>query len=268
MTNLHYIEDESIGGIEREYGEVERKANVGDYVIHNFKDGGGRFFTDNKLYEVICEDSNGEITLVDDDGFEHILSYHYYKTLEPTDIVRIDNVRYRLVDRRAEVGEKVIVSDKAKNYDGDYANGDIFEARNVDGQTADIIDIVGEIDGLYHYEYCVLDPVEAESMSELLTVDETQASPQVIDMLAHIAKELAKINRRLDTAEEHIGDTQRNVETFAQQTEANTEAIKKLESTSDLESGRVRKLDFEKDVLMADIGSLNKRLEAFINDAR
>lgn len=236
--NKHYIADESLGGIEREYVEVERKANVGDYVIglsyaHDLTYGGYYKIvglTDSK----IREDYGRQF--LDNTGHKRAFwGKEKYETLKPTDIVRIDGVRYRLVERNAVFGEKIIVSDKTENYDGDYENGDIFEARNVREQTAGILDNVGERDSLYHREYRVLEPVDVEEPIEPITVDETQASPQVIDMLAHIAKELAKINRRLDTAEEHIGDTQRNVETFAaraeetrSQTETNTEAIKAL----------------------------------------
>lgn len=257
MTNLHYIADESLGGIEREYVEVDRKADVGDYVVHE----------SSGIYGIF-ERTDGIFAFVNYDGSYNGRDAWYLSktvTVEPTDIVRIDNARYRLVDRHAEVGEKVIYMYKGKS------DGVVTEVLGLGVGMIDV-DYLDEEDGsqifgINHGSYRVLEPVEAEPIDPL-TVDETQASPQVIDMFAHIAKELAKINRRLDKAEEHIGDMQRNVETFAQQTEINTEAIRKLASASDIESDRVRKIDFDKDMLMRDIGSLNKRLEAFINDAR
>lgn len=273
----HYIVDESLGGIEREYVEVERKADVGDYVVHESAGIHGIF-----------EHTDGIFAFIKFDGSYSGRDAWYLSktvTVQPTDIVRIGKLvdaetslcvheRYCLVERPAEVGEKVLITSVDNDEIEGYKIGDIFEAITVFDVTIRIVDTEGERNHVRHHEYRVLEPVEAHPI-EPLTVDETQASPQVIDMLAHIAKELAKINRRLDRAEEHIGDAQRNVETFAaraeetrSQTETNTEAIRKLESASDVESGRVRKLDFDKDMLMRDIGSLNKRLEAFINDAK
>lgn len=177
MTNKnarHYIADESIGGTEREYVEVERKADVGDLIYSR-----DMYFTVRDSLE------EGIITR------ETFMRRHDdYLVLEPTDIVRIDGERYRLVRRHAEVGEDVLITDSECDY-GVYGNGDVLES---------------------------LGPVE----SDPLTVDETQASPEVIEMLANLA-------RRVTQLEEQLRDTQRNVETFAQQTESNSEDIRLLD---------------------------------------
>lgn len=200
----HYIADESIGGIEREYVEVERKADVGDYIISKIS----WAFTENKPYEVVSDDRNGEIVVVDDDNDEHVLSYGNYKKLEPTDIVRIekDGVGEKVLDLYFDEG--VFIREVVEP---EYASEKVwytFETEHGEDTAPIGID-----------EYCVLEPIENES--EPLTVDETQASPEVVELLANLA-------RRVTQLEEQLRDTQRNVETFAQQTESNSEDIRLL----------------------------------------
>jgi DNA repair ATPase RecN len=64
-----------------------------------------------------------------------------------------------------------------------------------------------------------------ENRHEEVFVDERQASTQVIDMLANLA-------RRVTSLERQLAATQRNLETFAEQTEDNSEDIRELDSRS------------------------------------
>ncbi|MEK4970689.1 hypothetical protein MKX29_24095 [Cytobacillus sp. FSL R7-0696] len=206
----HYIADESIGGIEREYVEVERKADVGDYVVHGSAG----------IYGIF-ERTDGIFAFVNYDGSYNGRDAWYLSktvTVEPTDIVRIDGERYRLVNRQAEVGEKVLIIGIHGEHEGDTG---VVEYSHNDGSISiNAGDGFGYFPYVYEEEYLVLEslkPVEAEP----LTVDETQASPQVIDMLANLA-------RRVTQLEEQLRDTQRNVETFAQLAESNSEDIRLL----------------------------------------
>ncbi|QVY62970.1 hypothetical protein [Cytobacillus gottheilii] len=222
LTAKHYIADESIGGIEREYVETNNLAYIDDLVVTEFPN----CFTQGKVYEAIYVEDNGEVTLIDDEGDEHILSFGNYKTLEPTNIVRIDGARYRLVERKAEVGEKILIRNANFTF-GDYANGDVLNVVESDDDSVTVEDY-GKVKDkvctyITHREYNVLEPIEAASANDdLPTVDATQASPQVIDMLANLA-------RRVTSLESQLSDTQRNVETFAQQTESNTKDIAYLD---------------------------------------
>src|SRR5690606_25035403 len=99
MTKIHVLADESLGGINREYDEVDRKADVGDRVIGKF----GHYHVVTNVLR------NGEVCMDDAVG---MYSENYYRTLEPTDFVHIDNKRYKLVDRKADVGERIIVTSK------------------------------------------------------------------------------------------------------------------------------------------------------------
>ncbi|MDQ0270753.1 hypothetical protein [Cytobacillus purgationiresistens] len=242
MTNKHYIADESLGGIEREFVEVERNADVGDYVIiisnemnHPFEIGEITQVTE------IVEDG-----IVDAGGW-YISDEVYidYKTLEPTDIVRIDTLvdadtslhavgRYRLVDRKAEIGEKVL----------DLSDGEVLEIVGTHHYRNNVVYYsttdAGEVP-IKTKEYSVLQLVEAESTSEPITVDATQASPQVLELLGNLA-------RRVTQLETQLRDTQRNVETFAQQTEINTEAIRSLSDRTQKKSNG-KTLRFEQEGL-------------------
>jgi hypothetical protein len=124
----------------------------------------------------------------------------------------IDGVTYVEVKRKAEVGEKVLIID---NTSSGFKEGHIgtvtsfvfnYEAVVLDGKYAH-----------FHEDYYVL--VET---GEEATVDQTQASPAVIDMLANLA-------RRVTQLESQLRATQRNLETFAEQTESNTQDIAQLD---------------------------------------
>lgn len=210
-NNLHYIADESIGGIEREYVEVERKADVGDYVL-------GKTGTIRKVTKMSYDPVGVAVeSITTGDSFGYF-THDFYVVLEPTDIVRIEKdgvgERYCLVDRHAEVGEKVII---VYHDPLELSVGSIHTVSEI---ITDGYRLGGDFIDVRYDDYRVLEPVEAEP-SDVLTVDETQASPQVIDMLANLA-------RRVTQLEAQLSDTQRNVETFAQQTESNSEDIRLL----------------------------------------
>ncbi len=112
-TKIHVLADEKLGGIKREYIEVGRKAEVGERIIiveadcqSEYRNGDrafvSRFVKDDSKFGHYAESilANGQsIALYDRE----------YHVLEPTDIVHIGGQRYEMVDRKAEVGEKIIV---------------------------------------------------------------------------------------------------------------------------------------------------------------
>ncbi|KAA6472194.1 hypothetical protein [Bacillus swezeyi] len=145
---IHVLADESLGGIKREYVEVDRKAKVGDCVYY------GK--TDNVFTVVKSLDSGilmGEHSYWAANGTYHVL--------EPTNIVHIDGERYEMVDRKAEVGEKVIYMNKGKS------DGKVTEVTDVGAGMVDVIeyeDTDGEITcGFAHGKYRVLVPLPKEN---------------------------------------------------------------------------------------------------------
>lgn len=128
----------------------------------------------------------------------------------------IDGVTYVEVDRKAEVGEKVYISKVPSDYE-------TFEKVFTVSKYDDDGDLLFEETSNYftrHGDYVVLEPLE--------TVDESEASPQVIDMLANLARRLTTAERRVTSLETQLRATQRNLETFAEQTESNSEDIRTL----------------------------------------
>ncbi|CAM3635831.1 hypothetical protein [Mesobacillus zeae] len=187
MTKTHLIADESLGGVLREYIEVYRKAKVGDYAVQTSRWMGNR----GNIAEItrVCDDGSG-VTLGG-----HPLTHGEYLTLEPTDIVHVwitvgdlkGLVRYRLVDRKAEVGEKVLV----------YGHG----ASYVDGvrtvkRTAQDGHIFFDRGGRRSGGYYVLIPVNSEP---------AEPTPDIHDILANLAA-------RVHDLESQLRDTQGNVE--------------------------------------------------------
>ncbi|MDH5159847.1 hypothetical protein [Heyndrickxia oleronia] len=239
MSIVHLIKDESLGGIEREYVEVDRKAEVGELVTPKLCRY-GRSFTEGKAYAVKDDVDSlawkpGEICVTDDEGDTHYLSMEHYRVLEPTDIVHIDGAKNRLVDRKAEVGEKVLIVN-AKDICGKYENGSIITAERsscIGVESDTVADNDSNPEGFIRYtEYRVLEPVA----DEVVEVDETQASPEVLDLLANLARrvteierilktptpfatqaEITGVNKWLDSVEQQLHDTQGNVERLAEE---------------------------------------------------
>lgn len=120
---------------------------------------------------------------------------------KPTDIVRIGGNRYRMVDRKAEVGEKVLA----------IYTGEVLSVKRVYSELVRV-DEQEEVSGetrIYHKNYHVLEPVADDNP----TVDGRHASPEVVDLLANLA-------RRVTSLEQQLRDTQGNVEKLAEELES------------------------------------------------
>lgn len=209
---IHVIKDENLGGVLREFVEVDRKAEVGEFVIRK---GVVRKVTQRGTHPETVE-FEGYYTKGCDD---EVIGWFdgTYKTLEPTDIVHIDDPsgnskRYRMVDREAEVGERIIIIDAdIVDYLSNYKNGDVFVVREhsrkyrggVEAVSPNVLD--DKIDVIMPYEYRVLEPVHGE-----------ETSPTVHEMLANLSEQIVKLNRRIDRLadanEQAIATVARDVE--------------------------------------------------------
>lgn len=116
--------DESLGGVMREYIEVKRKALVGE-LVKVTEVASGIFYKVGAIGKVRQVNDNmiradGEIdAFVGHTGSDK----NRYAVLEPSDIIHLDNERFRMVDRKAAVGERVIVTDLVK---GEGSCGGVF----------------------------------------------------------------------------------------------------------------------------------------------
>jgi hypothetical protein len=224
---VHVIKDENLGGVLREFVEVDRAANVGDkiVIVNPRRCQFGASYTQGTIMTVenVYEDGNvycGKFDLIDKDE---------YQTIEPTSIVHIDGVRYRMVGRNAKVGERIIIIDAdiayyladIAYYLSNYKNGDVFAVFDIDydGRVTEVKPNVfdDKINVILPYEYCVLEPVhECDQCGKALgdnactnskggsycsakcaKADE-ETSPTVHEMLANLSEQIVKLNRRID----------------------------------------------------------------------
>jgi hypothetical protein len=114
----------------------------------------------------------------------------------------IDGVTYVEVERRANVGEKII--DK------------------IDGEIATVLGIMGYPSGKGRHGVEIRKNGEWVPDSEYHVLEPLKGTPDITDLLANLA-------RRVASLEQQLRDTQRNLETFAEQTESNTQDIVMLD---------------------------------------
>ncbi|UZD76221.1 hypothetical protein [Bacillus siamensis] len=160
-AKIHVLADETLGGIKREYVEVDRKAEVGERII---------------IIEADCQSEyrNGDMAFVsrfvkDDSRFGYyaesilangrsIASYdREYHVLEPTDIFHIDGERYEMMEREGEVGEKIIIVRPDGVIGDDYDTGRVgtVKSRHSAGDVS--VETIGLVFG---DEYRVLVPLD------------------------------------------------------------------------------------------------------------
>jgi len=202
-------------GVSREYHQVERKAKAGDYIVftHDNLD-----ITANRPYKVEYASSE-DVEFIDDDNEERI--WHSpsadYNVFMPTDFVHIDGERYRMVDRKAKVGDKVIIV-KADRTFGKYENGSVIFVEDVD-ELGIYNDSVKKADlnneGLIaHREYHVLEPVER--------VDPVLSTS---DLIANLAKRVVELEQRLSDINADVSEVNERIDRLAYTCEQSTISI-------------------------------------------
>ncbi|MED2978816.1 hypothetical protein P4284_19195, partial [Bacillus swezeyi] len=197
---IHVLADESLGGIKREYVEVDRKAKRGEKIV----------VVDKRYPDDIYK--NGDIFTVDREvplGSDYVecgeaksdmncgglIYLGEYNVLEPTNIVHIDGTeRYEMVDRKAEVDEKIVI---IAPDDGLAVDGDL-------GKVATVTEVFSEEDidaspmgWVKRSEYRVLIPVESSE-------EEPQPSDP-IDVIANLATRVAELERENKRIKDELG---------------------------------------------------------------
>jgi hypothetical protein len=211
-NKTHLIADKSIGGVQREFIEVDRKAEVGDYVW------------------LVNEEAVIEVTEFGVDLANRQIISGDTKALEPTDFVHIDGTRYQLAERKAGEGEKVLIVNAEGSCDM-YSNGDVIEAEKVDNFGIYNISVVfadiGSEGGynsegyIYNEEYRVLVPADSEP---------AEPTPDIYSLLANAALKITSLERIVgelvrskSSIESQLSLTQNNVERLAQELEREKE---------------------------------------------
>lgn len=190
-SNITVLKDESLGGIVREYREVATKAGVGDRIKATGENPG--FFTDGEIGTVYRLDTDGDAWATFANGVKACVGKPDvetgYLTLEPTDIVRINGERLRMVDRKAAVGERVIVTGERAT----FRIGDLFVVEN-DDWTYPAVGLRNGWNALDGH-YRVLEPVESAQLSD-------QSAPdQAAEIIAKLATRVTALEQRMTALE-------------------------------------------------------------------
>lgn len=192
-------------GLQREYREVRRKANVGEKV--RIVKAAYDQFEEGSVY-VVRESIRTSLPTIDSNNGETNFLWEYeYVVLEPTDIIRYNNERYRLESRKAEVGEKVVVVKietpchyvkfgEVVTCIGDrYGDFSVKAAQFYDGRNYD------DIQTMYPREYRVLVPVKsaASALTANVNVKLCEDTTKIIDMLTSLSTKVTELEREVQT---------------------------------------------------------------------
>ena len=211
--NITVLPDESLGGVQREYREVKRKALVGERI----KITAGRS-------AMLGEDFEGGVfSVINTDNYHAYTDGKWadgstlnpsdddYVVLEPTDILRIDGARFRMVDRKAAVGERIIVT----KYGSAVTIGEIIEVDKAAEIREHGINFVDGYRGTHGGgEYRVLEPVESAPLSAQPPLDQAaatigalQAQIQALESRVSTLEKAAKVYARiLDDSREEVAE--------------------------------------------------------------
>ncbi|WP_276914085.1 hypothetical protein [Aneurinibacillus aneurinilyticus] len=195
-------------GLQREYREVRRKANVGEKV--RIVKAAYDQFEEGSVY-VVRESIRTSLPTIDsNNGETNFLREYEYVVLEPTDIIRYNNERYHLESRKAEVGEKVIVV-KVENpchyvkfgevvtCIGDrYGDFSVKAEQFYDGRNYD------DIQTMSPSEYRVIVPVKsaASALTANVNVKLCEDTTKIIDMLTSLSTKVTELEREVQTLKE------------------------------------------------------------------
>ncbi len=244
VLNTNTFPDESLGGIEREYREVKRKANVGERVkIVDITYAGD---TESPAYVVgetfIVKGFDGCDPTIDrkfNDGSAVFLDDDEYVTLEPTDTVhlpikgRISGAeRFRMVDRKATVGERVIIVNN--ELPSNYEVGEVFNVQRYGEETESLYGgiYIDELRGrrdqnvegfVRDGKYRVLEPLNTVPL-----LSEQSAQDQAAATISALALRLDALTERMDALEAKVDAAYTTQPTTAVDTEVVLKAVRKF----------------------------------------
>lgn len=229
MSKVHVIKDESLGGIEREYVEVGREANEGDYINVTKFNYDEKPISEIRKVDRLDDDITGDFILdyPIDDEYYFDSENDEYMTLEPSDIVRIDGERFRMLERKAAVGEKVVISfvEEACGHEV----GMVLTVSEVYSDGSGIAAVgMDDYFPLDHEEYKVLEPVKT-------------ADDEFIELIANLA-------RRVSSLESQVESLQNDV-------------VRQAEELENYHTNYLDMLDVKYEMLMDDIVMLDERTQ-------
>ncbi|MEI2280713.1 hypothetical protein [Paenibacillus polysaccharolyticus] len=209
-VDITVLKDESLGGVEREYREVIRQANVGELV----KVFGHSHRVANGVFKVaLVQDGIIKYTVNGDPSYgTPFYNGNAYLTLEPTDIIRIKTPngegkasRFRMVDRKAAVGERVIVTGGSCAC---YETGNFAKVLSSNGRVA-FVDLTENADyyddGKWYIDrndYRVLEPLSsAEPAPASEPLSAKPAPDQAAEIIAALTTRVTALEKRVAALE-------------------------------------------------------------------
>ncbi|WP_427050402.1 hypothetical protein [Paenibacillus sp. TC-CSREp1] len=204
-ANITVLKDESLSVagrvIEREYREVKRKASAGErikIVNADYDELGATWGYDNgEVHTVVSSDAAQEVNIRPDgtEDSEIYVEEDEYVTLEPTDTLRIDGARFRMVDRKAAVGERVLVTVTDKF----FTSGATFELhRRAEPLSCGHVNYADGTYGLRYGNYRVLEPVE---IAETAPLSAKPAHDQAAELIAKLTTRVGALEKRVTALE-------------------------------------------------------------------
>ncbi|WP_412094996.1 hypothetical protein [Bacillus haynesii] len=174
---IHVLTDESLGGIKREYVEVDRKAKEGEKIVIVDVILSFGTYHNGDVFGVATKRSASVRTACGKCIYDE-----EYRVLEPTNIVNIDGDRYEMVDRPPEIGGKVL--------------------RPSDGFVAEVVDFD------IHYVYVPGAGVYADDLLTLVPAESSEEEPRPsdpIDVIANLATRVAELECENKRIKEDLG---------------------------------------------------------------
>lgn len=213
--NIHVLADETLGGIKREYVEVDRKAEVGEKIVIVEKADRDDWYENGDIFTV-DRVIHSEMTFVESDAAASSgncsggIFHDEYHVLEPTNILIVNSQRFEMVNDNAEKGDMVIVTDSY-----DFPVGHVDTVKEVDDDRPDgsVYLVEGANDETYldrsEEEYRVLVPVESAE-------DEPQPA-DLIDVIANLAQEVASLKRTVARHRDEIDTLYKDKRTLGEE---------------------------------------------------
>lgn len=181
-------------GLQREYREVKREARVGDLIAF---DGNAIGITAQKAYVVTGGDLDGA-EFYDDDGDRRWEAHIPVGScvLEPTNIVRINGERFRVVERKANVGELVVIVGNTTGHCFPLGSKTYIQEQGRSGRVRGEDDRNGWLE---HDNYRVLVPVQALAREPLGSASDasqpnTAEQARVADLVLKSHEQQARID--------------------------------------------------------------------------
>ena len=212
---IHVLTDESLGGIKREYVEVDRKAEVGEKIVIVDVILSFGTYHNGDVFDVATKRSASVRTACGKCIYDE-----EYRVIEPTNIVHIGGDRYEMVDRPPEIGGKVL--------------------RPSDGFVAEVVDFD------IHYVYVPGAGVYADDLLTLVPVESSEEEPQPsdpIDVIANLATRVAELERENKRFKDEIDTLHKDNRMHGEELEALKYAAKETD-------GKMAHLEADSDMRM------------------